>query len=79
MVAGFHTGDCFPAGHASVAMWLVALAVFWLPHAPRRALTAYLGGLGIGMALVVAFSRQLYAAPRPTPRLAEPAAALTIT
>lgn len=104
--AGFPSGDCFPAGHASVAMWLVALAVLWLPHAPHRALAAYLGGLGLGMtlgwvqqmrgahflthtlwtawiasatllALVIAFSRQLYAAARPTPHLAELAAVPT--
>lgn len=49
--AGWSDGHCFPAGHASVGMWLSALAVFWLPQAPRRALAAFAGGLGIGLAL----------------------------
>lgn len=30
-------GNCLPAGHASSALWLVALAVFWLPDRPRKA------------------------------------------
>ena len=49
--AGWSDGHCFPAGHASVGMWLSALAVFWLPHAPKKALAAFAGGLGIGLAL----------------------------
>lgn len=36
--AGVKPGKCFPAGHATSALWLVALAVFWLPHRPRKAL-----------------------------------------
>ena len=35
--ADWAAGHCFPAGHASSAMWLSALAAFWLPHAPARA------------------------------------------
>lgn len=42
---------CFPAGHASTGMWLVAIAVFWLPGNPRRAVFGYLAGLSIGLAL----------------------------
>ncbi|MEA5097937.1 MAG: phosphatase PAP2 family protein, partial [Burkholderiaceae bacterium] len=34
---GVAPGHCFPAGHASSALWLVAIAVFWLPHRPRTA------------------------------------------
>ncbi|MBI2305956.1 MAG: PAP2 family protein [Rhodocyclales bacterium] len=49
--AGWHDGHCFPAGHASSGMWLIALAVFWLPTQPRRAFAAYLAGLTAGMAL----------------------------
>jgi len=33
--AGVQAGHCMPAGHASSSLWLVALAVYWLP-APRR-------------------------------------------
>ena len=48
---GWSAGQCFPAGHASTGMWLVALAAFWLPHHPRRALLAFLGGGSVGLAL----------------------------
>lgn len=45
-----HLGHCFPGGHASSALWLVALAVFWLPHRPHKAV-----GVGIAM-LIVGFA-----------------------
>lgn len=48
---GWQAGHCFPAGHASTAMWLCALAVFWLPHSPRKALLAFLGGSSAGLFL----------------------------
>ncbi|MFA7291512.1 MAG: phosphatase PAP2 family protein [Rhodocyclaceae bacterium] len=48
---GWHAGHCFPAGHASTGMWLVALAALWLPHAPRKALLALASGLSIGLTL----------------------------
>jgi membrane-associated PAP2 superfamily phosphatase len=48
---GWHAGHCFPAGHASTAMWLCALAVFWLPHSPRKAALAFVGGSGLGFVL----------------------------
>lgn len=43
-------GHCLPGGHASSALWLVGLAVFWLPHDVRKAglvasATLALGGL----------------------------------
>ena len=44
-------GHCMPAGHASSALWLVSLAVFWLPHRPRRALAVALAMLAFGFAL----------------------------
>jgi membrane-associated PAP2 superfamily phosphatase len=44
-------GHCLPAGHASSALWLVAIAVFWLPASPRKALAAALGALALGFAL----------------------------
>lgn len=34
---GLPAGHCMPAGHASSALWLVALSVFWLPRHPRKA------------------------------------------
>ena len=48
---GWAAGHCFPAGHASTAMWLSAFAVFWLPHNPRRATQVFLAGLGAGLIL----------------------------
>ncbi len=44
-------GKCLPAGHASSALWLVAIGVFWLPHRPRAALAASAAGLASGLAL----------------------------
>ncbi|WP_167081982.1 phosphatase PAP2 family protein [Massilia aquatica] len=44
-------GHCMPAGHASSALWLVSLAVFWLPHQPRTALRVGTAMLGVGFAL----------------------------
>ena len=46
---GWQAGHCFPAGHASTAMWLTALAVLWLPTNPRRASIAFIGGLSAGL------------------------------
>lgn len=48
---GWAAGHCFPAGHASTAMWLSALAVFWLPDSPRKAFFAFLGGTSAGLLL----------------------------
>ena len=45
---GWQAGQCFPAGHASSAMWLSVLAVLWLPHNPKRAFFVFLGGLAVG-------------------------------
>jgi membrane-associated PAP2 superfamily phosphatase len=49
----WHTiaGHCLPAGHASSALWLVAVAAFWLPASPRKALAAALGALALGFGL----------------------------
>ncbi|NHZ93518.1 acid phosphatase [Massilia sp. CCM 8733] len=44
-------GHCMPAGHASSALWLVSVAVFWLPHQPRTALRVGAAMLGLGFAL----------------------------
>jgi membrane-associated PAP2 superfamily phosphatase len=44
-------GHCLPGGHASTALWLLALAVFWLPHAPRKALAVAVAAAAFGFAL----------------------------
>lgn len=49
--ASMHPGNCFPGGHASGALWLVALAVFWLPHRPRMAALAGAAMLSFGFAV----------------------------
>lgn len=41
-------GHCLPAGHASSALWLLALAVYWLPDRPRTARLAALAGIVFG-------------------------------
>lgn len=51
VTASMQKAACFPAGHASTGMWLVAIAVFWLPGHPRRAAVGYLTGLSIGLTL----------------------------
>lgn len=48
---GASAGHCLPAGHASTSLWLVALAVFWLPQNPRKAAAVAAAGLGIGFAM----------------------------
>ena len=55
--AGVSPGQCLPGGHASSALWLVALAVFWLPHRPRMA--ALVGGLMLAFGLAVGWMQQL--------------------
>jgi membrane-associated PAP2 superfamily phosphatase len=47
---GVSAGHCMPAGHASSALWLVALAVYWLPAPARRARAVALMALGMGAA-----------------------------
>lgn len=44
-------GHCFPAGHASSGLWLAAFCVFWLPHAPQKALFVFMSGLSVGVVL----------------------------
>jgi membrane-associated PAP2 superfamily phosphatase len=52
VIGGVPYGHCMPAGHASSELWLVSLAVFWLPEHPRKAALAggllLLAGFGIG-------------------------------
>lgn len=47
-------GHCFPAGHATTALWLSGFCLFFLPHAPRRAWRVWLLGLSLGAALGIA-------------------------
>lgn len=51
MPPGAAAGHCWPGGHASSALWLLGLVVFWLPHRPRRAALAacVLLGAGVGV------------------------------
>lgn len=48
---GIAPGHCLPAGHASSAMWLVSLAVLWLPARPRMAVAAAMLALAAGLAV----------------------------
>nr|WP_314626570.1 phosphatase PAP2 family protein [uncultured Noviherbaspirillum sp.] len=52
--AGVSAGHCFPAGHASSALWLASIAVFWLPGHPVKACSAFAAGLSPGLALGLA-------------------------
>ncbi len=55
--AGVPAGHCMPAGHASSALWLVALAVFWLPEHPRKA--AAVGALMLLFGFALGWMQQL--------------------
>lgn len=44
-------GGCFPAGHASSALWLAGLCIWWLPRRPRAAATVFAAGLALGFAM----------------------------
>lgn len=54
---GADPGHCLPAGHASTSLWLVAIAVFWLPGNPRRAAAVAAAGLAVGF--VMGWGQQL--------------------
>lgn len=49
--ANYAAGHCFPAGHASTGLWLAAFCVFWLPHAPKKAIFIFIAGISFGIAL----------------------------
>ncbi|HZW13228.1 MAG TPA: phosphatase PAP2 family protein, partial [Noviherbaspirillum sp.] len=51
---GASAGHCFPAGHASSALWLPSIATFWLPEQPRKARVAFAATLLPGFALGLA-------------------------
>lgn len=54
---GAVAGHCLPAGHASGALWLVALAVFWLPTRPRTA--GAVAALALAFGAAVGWLQQL--------------------
>jgi len=51
-IGGIPYGHCMPAGHASSELWLISLAVLWLPEHPRKAAAVaavmLLLGFGVG-------------------------------
>jgi membrane-associated PAP2 superfamily phosphatase len=51
MPDGVSPGHCMPGGHASSALWLVAIAAFWWPHSKRKAIAAGVGALALGGAV----------------------------
>lgn len=51
---GVQAGHCFPAGHASSALWLASIALFWLPEHPAKACVGCIVGLFPGFALGLA-------------------------
>jgi membrane-associated PAP2 superfamily phosphatase len=57
MIAGVPAGHCMPAGHASSELWLVSLAVFWLPEHPRKA--AMVGAALLLLGFVIGWIQQL--------------------
>ncbi|SFH02228.1 Membrane-associated enzyme, PAP2 (acid phosphatase) superfamily [Duganella sp. CF458] len=57
MPAGVEPGHCLPGGHASSALWLIAISAFWWPEQPRKALGV--GALMMAFALGVGFMQQL--------------------
>jgi len=50
-------GHCLPAGHASSALWLVGLAVFWLPHDVRKA--ALVAGTALSFGAILGWMQQM--------------------
>ena len=57
MPRGVEAGHCLPGGHASSALWLIALAAFWLPEQPRKAWAV--GVLAMAFALGVGLIQQM--------------------
>jgi membrane-associated PAP2 superfamily phosphatase len=49
--AGIAPGHCMPAGHASSALWVISLAVLFLPARPRIAAAVFGAMLTFGMAV----------------------------
>lgn len=49
--AAVPAGHCFPAGHATSALWLTGLCVWLLPHRPRSAAGAGVFSMALGLGL----------------------------
>lgn len=49
--AGAMPGGCFPAGHASSALWLAGLCIWWLPRRPRTAAIVFGAAMALGFAM----------------------------
>ena len=49
--AYINSGNCFPAGRATTALWLASLCIFWLPNKPKKALSVFMLGLVFGLVL----------------------------
>ena len=52
MLPGMPAGHCFPAGHASSVLWMMAFGAFWLPRQQQCAAAVsgalLLGGVAVG-------------------------------
>lgn len=49
--AGVEPGHCMPGGHASSALWMISLAVFFVPHRLTLAMAALAAFLSVGLAV----------------------------
>jgi membrane-associated PAP2 superfamily phosphatase len=57
MPSGVSAGHCLPGGHASSALWLIALAAFWWPKQRSKGIAVAI--LTMGFALSVGYVQQL--------------------
>lgn len=51
MPTGVLAGNCMPAGHASSALWLISLAIFFVPHRLKLAGSTLVAFLMLGFAV----------------------------
>ncbi|UUZ50750.1 hypothetical protein LP420_14235 [Massilia sp. B-10] len=64
VIVGVPAGHCMlRLGHASSELWLVSLAVFWLPEHPRKA--ALVGAALLLLGFVIGWIQQLRGRPLP--------------
>ncbi|NHZ66984.1 phosphatase PAP2 family protein [Massilia sp. CCM 8694] len=49
--AGSEPGHCMPAGHASSALWLISITVFFLPARPTASMCTFITMMGFGFSL----------------------------
>lgn len=57
MPAAIAPGHCMPAGHASSALWLIAVAAFFLPARPKTAAAVF--GVMLSFAIAVGWLQQM--------------------